>query len=149
MNKGFLTAAVVVMILGVTSAKVLFDKTNESRNKNNTYMLELGSYDTKESLVHDTRDINDFIVLKENNKFLAVVGLSKNKDNLEKVSKLYNNLGYNLFIKTKNITNKAFNTNLEQFDKLLKDAKRDDEIRTINSVILSSYEELIINKESM
>lgn len=148
MNKGFLTAAVVVMILGVTTAKVLFDKTN-SNKKDNTYVLELGSYDTKESLTYDTRDINDFIILKENNKFLAVVGLSKNKENLEKVSKLYNNLGYNLFIRPKNITNKAFNTNLEQFDKLLREAKREDEIRTINSVILSSYEELIINKESM
>lgn len=148
MNKGFLTAAVVVMILGVTTAKVLFDKTN-SNKKDNTYVLELGSYDTKESLANDTRDINDFIILKENNKFLAVVGLSKNKENLEKVSKLYNNLGYSLFIRPKNITNKAFNTNLEQFDKLLREAKREDEIRTINSVILSSYEELIINKESM
>jgi len=148
MNKGFLTAAVVVMILGVTTAKVLFDKTN-SNKKDNTYVLELGSYDTKESLAYDTRDINDFIILKENNKFLAVVGLSKNKENLEKVSKLYNNLGYSLFIRPKNITNKAFNTNLEQFDKLLREAKREDEIRTINSVILSSYEELIINKESM
>ena len=148
MNKGFLTAAVVVMILGVTTATVLFDKTN-SNKKDNTYVLELGSYDTKESLTYDTRDINDFIILKENNKFLAVVGLSKNKENLEKVSKLYNNLGYNLFIRPKNITNKAFNTNLEQFDKLLREAKREDEIRTINSVILSSYEELIINKESM
>ena len=148
MNKGFLTAAVVVMLLGVFSAKVIYNKTN-GINKDDTYILELGSYDPKESLAHDTRDINDFIVLKENNKFLAVVGLSKNKNNLEKVSKLYSNLGYNLFIRAKSIDNKAFNTNLEQFDKLLSEAKREDEVRSINSVILSSYEELIINKESM
>ena len=150
MNKGFFVSAIVVMLLGVISANILYRKTNGlDKSKNYTYLLELGTYDNKENLFDDTKDINDILVLKENDKYQAVVGISKNKNNLEKISKLYANMGYNMFIKPANITNKAFLINLEQFDKLLNEAKRDDEVKTINSVILSSYEEFIINKESM
>ncbi len=150
MNKGFIVSAVVVMFLGVLSANILYKKTNGlEKSKNDTYLLELGTYDNKESLMSDTKDINDVLVLKENDKYQAIVGISKNKNNLEKISKLYINMGYNMFIRPTNISNKAFLTNLEQFDKLLKEAKRDDEVKTINSVILSSYEEFILNKESL
>ena len=150
MIKGFFVSAIVVMLLGVISANILYRKTNGlDKSKNYTYLLELGTYDNKENLFDDTKDINDILVLKENDKYQAVVGISKSKNNLEKISKLYTNMGYNMFIKPANISNKAFLTNLEQFDKLLNEAKRDDEVKTINSVILSSYEEFILNKESM
>lgn len=39
------------------------------------------------------------------------------------------------------VLNNEFLVNLEQFDKLIESAKTNEEINTINMVILSSYEE--------
>ena len=50
-------------------------------------------------------------------------------------------------IKPRKIINQEFLVNLEQFDKLLKEATTQEEINTINSVIISSYEEMVINEE--
>ena len=44
------------------------------------------------------------------------------------------------------MSNKEFLTNLEQFDLLLNKAATNDEIESINSVILSSYEEMVLKK---
>ena len=149
MNKKFLISAVIMMILGIGSAKVVYSKTNGlDSKKDSTYLLILGTYNSKNSLYDDTKSISNLLVLKEKNSYEAVVGISKIKENLEKISKLYKSLGYNLFIKEKNIKNKTFLINLEQFDKLLIEAKTNDEIKTINSVIVSCYEEFILNKEN-
>ena len=66
------------------------------------------------------------------------------KKNLEKISKLYKNDGYSLYIKEMSVLNNEFLVNLEQFDKLIESAKTNEEINTINMVILSSYEEMVI-----
>lgn len=42
------------------------------------------------------------------------------------------------------VLNNEFLVNLEQFDKLIESAKTNEEINTINMVILSSYEEMVI-----
>ena len=46
--------------------------------------------------------------------------------------------------KEMSVLNNEFLVNLEQFDKLIESAKTNEEINTINMVILSSYEEMVI-----
>lgn len=47
------------------------------------------------------------------------------------------------------VLNNEFLVNLEQFDKLIESAKTNEEINTINMVILSSYEEMVIKSWKM
>ena len=86
------------------------------------------------------------MVIKKNKNYYVYVGISKNKDNLKKISYLYNKLGFNLYLSEEEVSNKEFLTNLEQFDLLLNKAATNDEIESINSVILSSYEEMVLKK---
>ncbi|EKC45866.1 secreted protein [human gut metagenome] len=147
MNKKIILSVVFTMLLGIATAKVVYSKTISSYDKksNNTvYFLQLGVYTNKNSMQLDTKSIENKIVTQENDKYYVYVGISKSKKNLEKVSKLYKNDGYSLYIKEMSVLNNEFLVNLEQFDKLIESAKTNEEINTINMVILSSYEEMVI-----
>lgn len=147
MNKKIILSVVFTMLLGIATAKVVYSKTISSYDKksNNTvYFLQLGVYTNKNSMQLDTKSIENKIVIQENDKYYVYVGISKSKKNLEKVSKLYKNDGYSLYIKEMSVLNNEFLVNLEQFDKLIESAKTNEEINTINMVILSSYEEMVI-----
>lgn len=147
MNKKIILSVVFTMLLGIATAKVVYSKTISSYDKksNNTvYFLQLGVYTNKNSMQLDTKSIENKIVTQENDKYYVYVGISKSKKNLEKISKLYKNDGYSLYIKEMSVLNNEFLVNLEQFDKLIESAKTNEEINTINMVILSSYEEIVI-----
>jgi len=148
MNKKFILSVICTMILGVISAKVVYSKTVSSKtedNENLVYFLQLGVYTNKNSMSLDTKNVETKIVTEEDGKYYVYVGISKNKKNLKKISNIYINSGYNLYIKEQLVMNKEFIVNLEQFDKLIDSAKTDEEVNTINTVILSSYEEMVIN----
>ena len=147
MNKKIILSVVFTMLLGIATAKVVYSKTISSYDKksNNTvYFLQLGVYTNKNSMQLDTKSIENKIVTQENDKYYVYVGISKSKKNLEKISKIYKNDGYSLYIKEVSVLNNEFLVNLEQFDKLIESAKTNEEINTINMVILSSYEEMVI-----
>ena len=133
--------------MGVYSGVTLYNKVNSVYaydNKNTIYLLQLGVYNSLDTMNSDTKDINNKLVIKDKKNYYVYVGISKDKNNLKKISKIYNRLGYNLYLKEEYINNDFFLTNIEQFDILLKNAKTEDEINSINSVILSSYEENIL-----
>ncbi len=140
-----------IIILGVFSGKLIYDKISDVyalniKKDNYVYLLQLGVYKDKNSMENDTVDIQNKLVVKENNNYYVYVGISKNKENLKKISSIYNKMGYNLYFYEREIKNKDFLTNLEQFDILLSNAESNNEIDSINSVILSSYEEMVLNK---
>ncbi len=142
MKKRFVFGILLSMVLGICSAKIVYSKTVED---DNTYFLQLGVYDDYDSALNDTKKIDNKLILSEDNKYLVYVGISKNKDNLKKISNIYNKLGYGLYIKSKKIDNQEFLINLDQLDKLLSDSSNEEQLNTINSVILSSYEEIVVN----
>ena len=147
MNKKIILSVVFTMLLGIATAKVVYSKTissDDKKSNNTVYFLQLGVYTNKNSMQLDTKGIENKIVTQENDKYYVYVGISKSKKNLEKISKLYKNDGYSLYIKEMSVLNNEFLVNLEQFDKLIESAKTNEEINTINMVILSSYEEMVI-----
>lgn len=147
MNKKIILSVVFTMLSGIATAKVVYSKTissDDKKSNNTVYFLQLGVYTNKNSMQLDTKSIENKIVIQENDKYYVYVGISKSKKNLEKISKLYKNDGYSLYIKEMSVLNNEFLVNLEQFDKLIESAKTNEEINTINMVILSSYEEMVI-----
>ena len=74
------------------------------------------------------------------------MGITKNYNNAKKIKKMYNDKGYNIYQKEKNIKSDEFLNNVEQFDVLVENTKKERDISTIQEVILSNYEEMVINK---
>ena len=147
-----LITVLFVIILGLISGKTLYNKISDVyalnvKKEDRIYFLQLGVYKDMESMKYDTNMITDKLVIKEKNNYYVYIGLSKEKENLKKISSLYEKLGYNLYLYEKEVENDTFLTNLEQFYLLMKNAKTEEEIESINAVILSSYEEMILKNK--
>ena len=148
MKKAIL-GVIVVLFLGVVMGRVMYQKVSDIyalSNDNIIYFLQLGVYNNKKDIDNNTKGIDNKLIIKDKSNYYVYVGISKSKSNLEKISKIYNNLGYNLYLKETTNNNDTFLSNLENFDKMLKLAKTKDEILAINAVILSSYEEIVLKK---
>ena len=76
MNKKFILSIIVVIILGIVSAKSVYSLSDKVEEKYTYYFLQLGVYDDIDSLNDDTKIVEDKIVLKENNKVIGGTQIS-------------------------------------------------------------------------
>lgn len=145
--KKYLLLLFFTIVVGSAFGKYLYDKTIDvsAMEKDKVYFLEAMSSKSKEELISDTKDIEPKIILKTGSQYTCYIAISANVDNIKKIKEKYND-GYMLIESSKEIEDVEFLNNLEQFDQLLLNADTKEEIKAINSVILSSYEEMVLNK---
>ncbi len=104
--------------------------------------MQLGVYNDKETMQSETRDINPKIYEVIDNKYYVYVGITGDKNNVEKIKNIYSN--YNINSKKIKIKDEEFKNNIEQFDILIENTNNTDEILTIEEVVLSSYNKKIL-----
>ena len=95
---------------------------------------------------NDLKDIKNRAIISKNNKYYVYVGISKDLEIAKLIKKIYEDKGYQIYIKELSVDDKEFSSNVEQFDLLIKNSSNDEDILTIESVVLSNYEEIINNK---
>ena len=74
------------------------------------------------------------------------VGITTSKSNADKIKKAKKKKNIDIYIKQDNINNVEFISNLEQYDVLLESVDKKKDILSINEVILSTYEEMVVKK---
>ena len=109
------------------------------------YFIQEGVYSNEEIMRENTHELENKITVKNNNKFYVYLGITRDIKIAKKIKEIYNNKGYQIYIKEMNISNEEFYNKVYQFDLLIKNTNNDQEILTIEEVVLSSYEEIINN----
>ena len=94
-------------------------------------------------MLENTKDIEVKLINEENDKYYVYLGITKDEENAKKIKEIYTNKGYQLYIKEVSLTNEEFYNNVEQFDLLIKNTNKEEEILTIEEVVLANYEEII------
>lgn len=107
------------------------------------YFIQEGSYTSKTILEENTKNLNVKLVNEENSKYYVYLGITKSETIAKKLKSLYEEDGYQIYIKEVKLNNPEFESNVTQFDLLLNSATTKDEILTIEEVVLASYEEII------
>lgn len=107
------------------------------------YFLQEGVYSDKQILENNLTSINIKTIDYNNDKFYVYLGITKNKEVAEKLKAIYKEKGYPVIIKEKHLENEEFSNNVTQFDLLINATKEEDEILTIEEVVLANYDELI------
>ena len=83
----------VAILCGSITGHMIYKKYENSslafNESNKVYALQEGVYVTKDSLNRNTKDINPKLIVKKNNKYYVYVGISKSKDDIEKIKKIY------------------------------------------------------------
>lgn len=135
-------------MIGAILGKFFYSNYEEEQNleKNyNSYLLQLGIFNTKEDVEKELHGIENYIVIEKDKKYYVYLGISTKKNNATKLQEVFLDKDINTSIKKTVINDIEFMSSLEQFDLLLDSVTNDEDIMSINAVILSSYEEMLLN----
>lgn len=133
-------------LLGEFLFKDKIELVKHLKNTDTYYFLQEGVYQKKEVLKTSTSTINQKLIDYENKKYYVYVGITKDLEVLEKLKEIYENQNIKIHIKEKNLSNNEFKENLTQFDLLIKETEEEDQILTIEKVVLANYEEVFKKK---
>jgi len=84
--------------------------------------------------------------VKEDNEEKLYAGISTSLENVKKIKEMYDNEGIELIVEEKKVDSKEFISELSQYDILLKSSKTIDEISSVLSTILATYEESVLER---
>ena len=143
--KKILTTGFIFILLGYYLGTFVFDDIDLKKYKDEEryYFLQEGVYSNRDNLNNNLSNLTNKIVDYNNDKYYVYVGITKDLEVAEKIIRIYNKEGYNIYIKEKGLSNEEFSTNVNQFDLLIKDNDDSSQILTIEEVVLANYEEII------
>lgn len=134
------------IIVGFFIGQILFGEKIElikRLQKGDTYyFLEEGVYNNYNN-IQNNLNITRRIIENKNNKYHVYIGITRDKEVLEKLKKIYKKENINISVKEKMLESQEFKTNVEQFDLLIKKTKDSDQVLTIEEVVIANYEEII------
>lgn len=149
MTKSFFITMIVAILLGAILGNFLFEQYKMENQEvvkevNSLYFIMEGSYSNIDQAKKSTKDIDVKLITKEDANYVVYLAITKDSNNLEKLEKLYNDLNINTTIKTMSVSNKEFLATLEQMDLLINNTKDNEEILSVNEVVLANYQEFIL-----
>ncbi len=118
---------------------------NVFKEQDKFYCLQQGVYSSKDSMQKETRDISPKLVLEKDNMYYVYLAITSNLDNAEKLKKFYEEDGVSSYLKEIKVESEEFINNVKEFDILIENTNRKNEVYTIEEVVLSNYEKKLEN----
>lgn len=149
--KKYLLTFLVALIIGFFLSNFFlqqyddFDGIKVSGTGESLYFIQYGVFSSLESLEEKTISLQNYVYNKQDNLYYVYVGITKEKDNAEKIVNYYKKLGYDAIIKEFEITNQKFLDLLVNYDEILKNTEDETVISSIISQVLIKYEEVVIS----
>ena len=126
------------VICGSVCGRLLFgiyeEKAADTLSSNLIYLLEDSSYDDYDSM--KASSISNYVYYEDDGKYSAIIGITKNKDNIEKIEKVYNK---ELNIKKYLLSNEEVIDKIDEYDKKIEGSTSDEEIRKMVLEMLELY----------
>lgn len=139
------------LLSGALLGKITFDRYEKIDTKNvisynnYVYMLKYGSYKTVDDMTSNITNIDRYIYITDENKTTAYISISKTKENLNKIKKIYDAKKIKTTIAKVKIDNDEFIQNLNEYEKLLSATDDEASLLIIEKQILSCYESVVQN----
>ena len=146
--KKIILSGFIFIGIGFILGNIIFEKNNlfKKSNQETYYFLQEGVYSNKDILQNNLKNITKKTIDYEEDKYYVYIGITKDLEVAEKLQKIYEEKGYKIIQKEKNINSEEFSVNVDQFDLLIKSTSEEDQILTIEEVVLANYEEIIKKK---
>lgn len=109
------------------------------------YFIQYGVFSNIESMEENTMNLQNYVYNQKDNMYYVYVGITKEKENADKIINYYKKNGYDTIIKEFEIVNKQFLELLINYDTILKNTSDETVISSIINQVLMKYEEVVIN----
>jgi len=107
------------------------------------YMLQYGSYKDKSKAT--SNNLSNYILEVEEGFYKVYVGITLSEENAKKIKEIYKNLGNDIYIKEKYISNIELYQTLSTYEEKMSLGTK-DEILDIQNKIITSYKEVMENE---
>ena len=138
--------AVIFVVLGAVCGNYLYKKAPDTvsvfQTNQTFYFLQEGIYSSKDIMQENVGDLTNKLVVLEDNKYYVYVGITMDQNNANKIKKIYENMGYQIYIKKMTLDNEEFASNVSQFDLLVQESDTDEDVLTVEEVVLANYEQI-------
>ncbi len=124
-------------ICGRIVYKIYLGNTDLLYEGNLIYLIQSGSYSSYDNMRTNTIGY-DYIYYEEDNVYKTVIGVTKNKSNIEKIKDIYGN---NIIINEYYIDDSILNNKIIEYDKKLSNEKNNDKIKEIIGDMLYMYKD--------
>lgn len=111
----------------------------------NLYFIQYGVYSSKELMEQNTIQLENYVYNLKDGMFYVYVGITKNKDNANKIINYYKELGYDTILKEFYINNKDFLELIDNYDNILNSTNDKVTESSIINQILIKYEEVVLS----
>ena len=111
--------------------------TNEIEGKK-IYLLQSGAYSTYDNMVKNTLGNNYIYYEDYDGLFKAIIGITENYDNIEKIKNTY---GKEIIISEYYSKNKELNNKIKEYDKKISKSENKEEIQSNVLEMLSLYKD--------
>ena len=103
------------------------------------YFVQIYAYKNVENISKITKGLDNYIVIKEDDDLYHIyVGITKNKNNLEKIKEFYTKKGNNIYVREKAVRCKNFLDDSDNYEILLENSNN---ISSVLKEILKEYSE--------
>lgn len=109
------------------------------------YFLSNGEYSSKEEMEQSGVNLENYVYRKDGVNYYMYVGITKNKDNAEKMKNYYASKNINVEIKDFYISSNKFKEAIDNLDNILINSNDEIVITEIINQGLNKYEEIILN----
>ena len=109
------------------------------------YFLSNGEYSSKEEMEQSGVKLENYVYRKDGVNYYMYVGITKNKDNAEKMKNYYARKNINVEIKDFYISSNKFKEAIDNLDNILINSNDEIVITEIINQGLNKYEEIILN----
>ncbi len=129
----------ISILCGFVCGRVMFgiyeDKGSDILDSKSVYLLLCDTYSDYESMKASSIS-NDYIYYEDEGNYNAIVALTKNSDNIDKIRKVY---GKDLIVMEYLLKDDEMNEKISEYDKELENADNDDVIVGIISKMIGLY----------
>lgn len=149
--KKYLFTFIIALVIGFFLSNFFLNQYDDfngikvSNNSTELYFIQYGVFSSLDSMEDNTISLQNYVYNIIDNLYYVYVGITKTKENSEKIMKYYKTLGYETIIKKYIISNNTFINLIENYDNLLKETTDDTAISAIINEGLIKYEEVVIN----
>lgn len=109
------------------------------------YFLANGQYSSKEEMDSAGVNLENYVYRKDGINYYMYVGITKNKDNAEKMKNYYASKNINVEIKDFYISSNKFSEAIDNLDNILINSNDEVVVTEIINQGLNKYEEIILN----
>lgn len=152
MNIKVLVPIFFSILVGFLFGKVIFNNYdskafNAFNQGERIFLIEVGKYKSQKD-VKSIKNVTDYLTTFENNMYKVYVGITKNKENADKIKEFYKDSFNNISIREKYVSNEVFLTELKEYDKVISIVTKEKDLNAVQKIIFSNYKEMVLKDDT-